>query len=510
MTEDYGLVSIITPSYNSAEFIADTIDSILAQTYANWELLVTDDCSTDDSQAIVRRYAERDGRIRLFSLEKNSGAAVARILDGALGNADEVFSFLTAGPEPERCALLETLAEKDWLDLSADVLEGHLAAALATRESGPCRGLDRATWKRSVLCPRVHLEHLSAWRPQLADMIDDELGQLVASDPAAAWRLLASRMSFSPAEHVAKLVGTPVGALASGQASQITLRTLFVAVCRTLGVPARLAPADLRAEVLLGDTWTCVEGAAASERTFPLSLTAPEGRALAYGTDVTVARLGSSMQVSGQELYGFHELDLWGSDPAHLEVPAGTYRVTTTTRLPNGNQQASERVIEVCGPTSVELRLREPRADQMLQRIPLPDATELAPSEGLAVLAFLELAEEPTEHLENELADAAGALAAEKIALTLVTREDAATAEADPTLARCLSALRDAGADVTLARDDFFELPERLARRMFANPELLPLAILLDCRAGEPMGLFARGGYAVGTVELMERLAALA
>ena len=72
------MVSIITPSYNSAEFIADTIDSILAQTYTNWELLVTDDCSTDDSQAIVRRYAERDGRIRLFSLEKNSGAAVAR------------------------------------------------------------------------------------------------------------------------------------------------------------------------------------------------------------------------------------------------------------------------------------------------------------------------------------------------------------------------------------------------------------------------------------------------
>lgn len=440
----------------------------------------------------------------------DDGAAVARILDGALGNADEVFSFLTAGPEPERCALLETLAEKDWLDLSADVLEGHLAAALAAHESGPCRELDRATWERSVLCPRVHLEHLSTWRPQLADMIDDELGQLVASDPAAAWRLLASRMSFSPAEHVAKLVGTPVGALASGQASQITLRTLFVAVCRTLGVPARLAPADLRAEVLLGDTWTCVEGAAASERTFPLSLTAPEGRALAYGTDVTVARLGSSMQVSGQGLYGFHELDLWGQDPAHLEVPAGTYRVTTTTRLPNGNQQASERIFEVCGPTSVELRLREPRADQMLQRIPLPDAAGLVGGEGLAVLAFLELAEEPTEHLENELADAACTLADQKIALTLVAREDASTAEADPTLARCLSALRGADAAVTLARDDFSELPERLARRMFANPELLPLAVLLDCRGGEPVGLFARGGYAVGTVELMERLAALA
>ena len=88
---------------------------------------------------------------------------------------------------------------------------------------------------------------------------------------------------------------------------------------------------------------------------------------------------------------------------------------------------------------------------------------------------------------------------------------DGAAAEADPTLARCLGALREAGVDVALATDDFSELPERLARRMFANPELLPLAVLLDCRgAGEPVGLFARGGYAVGTVELMMRLAALA
>ena len=84
-------------------------------------------------------------------------------------------------------------------------------------------------------------------------------------------------------------------------------------------------------------------------------------------------------------------------------------------------------------------------------------------------------------------------------------------AASDPTLRRALTALRGAGVPVTLARDDFSELPERLARRMFANPELLPLAVLLDTRAGQvPTGLFARGGYAVGTVELVLRLAALA
>ena len=60
------LVSIITPSYNSAAYIAEMIESILAQTYTNWELLITDDCSTDDSVKIIESYATKDSRIKLF------------------------------------------------------------------------------------------------------------------------------------------------------------------------------------------------------------------------------------------------------------------------------------------------------------------------------------------------------------------------------------------------------------------------------------------------------------
>lgn len=75
---DYGLVSIITPSFNCAEFIGETIESILAQTYQNWELLITDDCSTDNSRDVIEQYAARDPRIKLLRLEKNSGAGIAR------------------------------------------------------------------------------------------------------------------------------------------------------------------------------------------------------------------------------------------------------------------------------------------------------------------------------------------------------------------------------------------------------------------------------------------------
>ena len=70
------LVSIIMPSYNTAKFIAETLDSVLRQTYTNWELIIVDDCSKDDTDAVVAAYT--DPRIRYLKNDANSGAAVSR------------------------------------------------------------------------------------------------------------------------------------------------------------------------------------------------------------------------------------------------------------------------------------------------------------------------------------------------------------------------------------------------------------------------------------------------
>lgn len=72
------LVSIITPSYNTAAFICETIRSVQAQTYTNWEMLIVDDCSTDRTDDVVEPYLQADSRIRYFKNERNSGAAVSR------------------------------------------------------------------------------------------------------------------------------------------------------------------------------------------------------------------------------------------------------------------------------------------------------------------------------------------------------------------------------------------------------------------------------------------------
>ena len=71
------LVSIVMPSYNTGRFIKETIESVLAQSYTNWELIIVDDCSTDNTDEIVNQYLA-DDRIRYIKNDTNSGAAVSR------------------------------------------------------------------------------------------------------------------------------------------------------------------------------------------------------------------------------------------------------------------------------------------------------------------------------------------------------------------------------------------------------------------------------------------------
>ena len=72
----FDLVSIIMPSYNTAQYITETIQSVINQTYQNWELIIVDDCSTDDTDFVVSKI--NDQRIIFLKNKKNSGAAVSR------------------------------------------------------------------------------------------------------------------------------------------------------------------------------------------------------------------------------------------------------------------------------------------------------------------------------------------------------------------------------------------------------------------------------------------------
>lgn len=72
------IVSVVTPLFNCAGYLDRTVKSVLSQSFQDWEMIMVDDCSTDDSFSVANSYAMQDGRIRVIRLPENSGAAVAR------------------------------------------------------------------------------------------------------------------------------------------------------------------------------------------------------------------------------------------------------------------------------------------------------------------------------------------------------------------------------------------------------------------------------------------------
>ena len=79
MQENQPLVSIIMPVYNCEKYLKESIESVISQTYKNWELLIVDDGSRDNSISIIEAYVKKDSRIRLYKNESEEhGPGVAR------------------------------------------------------------------------------------------------------------------------------------------------------------------------------------------------------------------------------------------------------------------------------------------------------------------------------------------------------------------------------------------------------------------------------------------------
>lgn len=105
------LVSVCVATYNYGRFLKDCIESVLAQTFTSWELIICDDCSTDDSQEIIRKYVDADSRIRLIVNERRLGM-----------NAN-----IKKAAELGQGVYLKMLCSDDWLtDQCLEVLTGFM------------------------------------------------------------------------------------------------------------------------------------------------------------------------------------------------------------------------------------------------------------------------------------------------------------------------------------------------------------------------------------------------
>lgn len=105
-TAAYPAVSVIIPLYNAEKYIAESLDSLLAQTFQNFEVVVVDDCSTDSSCDIVESYASKfGGRLTLSHMAKNSGSGGLPRNKGMMLSCGEYIQFLDADDTLTRTAL---------------------------------------------------------------------------------------------------------------------------------------------------------------------------------------------------------------------------------------------------------------------------------------------------------------------------------------------------------------------------------------------------------------------
>ena len=209
------LVSVIIPTYNSARYLAEAVDSVLAQTFSDFEVLVIDDGSTDETEELMRRYA---GRVRCFR-QQNSGVAEARNR-GIRESRGKFVSFLDADDTwlPDKLARqIEALKNRpdDRFCYSAfTVVDSQLNPIFVNRSKRRASALEDLLLRGNavgsictVLCERELFNKVGGFDPDLSQCADWDMWVRIAvqteflyiDEPLATYRRHGDMMSGNPA-----------------------------------------------------------------------------------------------------------------------------------------------------------------------------------------------------------------------------------------------------------------------------------------------------------------------
>ena len=465
----------------------------------------------------------------------------AEILRETGGNFEEIYRFLSRDAHPDRALLLSSLSLKDYRDAKAEVLESHRISSAPFRETWAGEGKLKL-YADYLLCPRIYLEELTDYRPYIREYFRPEgpapYARSFSENPPAIWDFIQTHIQYQPELDYDTICATPIGCLKMCRGSFLSQKILFAAICRTLGIPARLNPVDLEAEYFAKDSFIPVSKVSKADHTIPSGKSVlPAGKAVLkakaeeiwnYHQNWTIGRLDDGeIQTLDYDGISFRENRLT------LCLSPGSYRIVTANRLPNGNQLSSAYWFSLAaGETKeISMRLRAGKPEEMLTDNRLDDfeleeiskdAVENASAmacgdngsstayrkifassltEGKAnLLAFLKTGQEPTEHLLNEMLKQADELRELSVQISFILPEPEDLR--DQTLQKVIRQLPDA----RIFTGRFEEITEPLARQMYVDPEKLPLLVLTNPGL---KGIYGCSGYQVGNVDLAVRLLAV-
>ena len=457
----------------------------------------------------------RESRIAGYFKEEKASVypEETEILRLSAGNFDEIYKFLSKDRNPDRKAMLHSLTAKDYKDARADILENHLTWAVPHRKKWEENGKPDI-YVKYILCPRILLEEMTDYRGFIDGSFNEKEKDGFRKDPGTIWEYVKQHIDFEQKLDYKTICSTPVGSLRLLQSNPLSKKILFVAICRTLGIPARINPVNLEAEVYEAGKFVSISGAEEiienrSEESGKLVLYGESDSLWTYYQTWTMGRLKEGQFVT---------LDYTGmkfsGGVLKLELEPGIYRLITSVRLPNGNQNASEYVFELSKDEekTVNMRLRAGSLDDMLIDNMLDDfdvtvtdesgKEETVPASVLMegrsnILAILSEGQEPTEHVLNEMLEQKDALNSLDARIIFLLQGE--TALKNRTVNKVLEAIPGIKAGYI----SFDDTVEPLARRLYVDPEKLPLLIVTDPGLRT---IYGCSGYNVGSVDLMIKL----
>ena len=468
--------------------------------------------------------AARERRLSAFREDAAQAAGTypqeAEIFLRARGNVAGLKEFLDGEDwKRERKELLHSLSDKDFRDLDPEIAQEQLRQ-LAPLQSRLNPSTKREIFVRCCLCPRIGMEELSAFAPAVKAYFPERERAAFSDRPERIWEWEQAHLRYLSQEDYGTLKITPPAALRGLWADEAGKRTLFVAVCRTLGIPARLNPVTGQAEYLTDNGWSEVSGQAeeghGAEEAFEdqshssrdcarlILLTSSEDP-WGYARTWTIGRL-AGMEYETLNYEGIHP----ENGRIDLLLKNGTYRLITTSRMPGGSQYASVTRFRLKKgeKRELEMKFRKPGLKDLLVKNPLP-AFSMADAEGNIVestllltgtkslLIFVEEGKEPTEHVLNELSAEKERL--ERLSCRLILAADSPAALKNPLLKHTADTFKTA----RVYFDKDLENAEPIARRMYVDPDRLPLLVAVDERG---CGIHACSGYHVGSVGLALKL----
>lgn len=427
---------------------------------------------------------------------------VAGILKEARGNYEEIISFLedeeTKTHLEYKVALLQALNAKDLVDTTCSVLKEHFTLSIPYQER-----YDKAFYIDYIASPRIAFEMITAYRKTIENYFTEEQKGAFRKDPKAIYAYINEEIETTKETEYATLNASPIGLLELKVGNELSKKILFVAICRTFGIPAKVEKTDGMLEYYAEGEWHSVTQRVdqTAFRTATLTLEKSDKASFDYYRNYTLA-------VFEKGKYTTLELEdeSWEGNEITYKVKPGTYRVITANRMADGTLLNRLYFVKLeaheCKNLSIELVegasiQKEVKVEDRLVKTEIGGEMHLSEilGENNNIVAWLDVAAEPTEHLLNEMLESKNKFNTIKPTIIFMLRAD--KDRQDPTLKKVL---REIPHIQTVISEETARALAPVYEGFDITDQRLPLAVIIEEKLTSH---FAWAGYNVGIGEML-------